>query len=553
MPRSPVRILFYAINGTGLGHVARLLAIARNARELVKTSGARADFQFLTTSDGSEIIHDFPVFKVPSKSAAVKSGVDRAEFVARSKFLISNLVAQFRPDVLVVDTVPQGAYQEFAFLRAYARTTLLIDRHKDHDVASSDIVQLHTQLYDRVIVPDWESESARYPAPPSIRTRRRFVGPVHGYDPSGNPSRQEVRRYFDVDGPHRLVYVSAGGGGDQEAPAELRALVDAFAIIPDVHLLVGYGPLFRGERIYRRNVTPLSEPDISRYFGALDAAVCAAGYNTYQELLAAGVPTLFFAQRKGMDRQDERVQQGARSDFHDVFDRSCPLFDPSSADPDELRQKLIGLLEGVTRQRLLRGLGARKKSIGALRSAVELLALHSTLPDSALDRRRLYEVATLRRAFRGDDNFEAVAGAFLTWRSVAATRAANADATEDAASGWKGDPSADAASGPALGWGATLLRRRAQSGYDEEKWNEFLKAFCSDGSPSTEPERRQRLDDALAAIAEHFGAEGLGAALDRLTSSVSRAALSTSLSRVAAELDARPDACPDDVLAEVVG
>lgn len=47
--------------------------------------------------------------------------------------MISNIVAGTRPDLLVMDTQPQGAYQGFVFLRDYAKATLFIDRRKDRE------------------------------------------------------------------------------------------------------------------------------------------------------------------------------------------------------------------------------------------------------------------------------------------------------------------------------------------------------------------------------------------------------------------------------------
>ena len=72
-----MKVLFYAINGVGLGHLSRLLAIARALAPLARSLGARPDLQFITTSDASELAHDFPVFKIPSWTTIAKSGAPR--------------------------------------------------------------------------------------------------------------------------------------------------------------------------------------------------------------------------------------------------------------------------------------------------------------------------------------------------------------------------------------------------------------------------------------------------------------------------------------------
>ena len=42
---------------------------------------------------------------------------------------------------------------------------------------------------------------------------------------------------------------------------------------------------------------------MSRYFNAFDAAIAAAGYNAYHELIALGVPSLFVPMHRETDDQ----------------------------------------------------------------------------------------------------------------------------------------------------------------------------------------------------------------------------------------------------------
>ena len=47
---------------------------------------------------------------------------------------------------------------------------------------------------------------------------------------------------------------------------------------------------------------------MSRYFAAFDAAVAAAGYNAYHELIALGVPSLFVPMARDTDDQPARAR-----------------------------------------------------------------------------------------------------------------------------------------------------------------------------------------------------------------------------------------------------
>jgi len=68
---------------------------------------------------------------------------------------------------------------------------------------------------------------------------------------------------------------------------------------------VGTGPLYRGQPFPGLTSVPGRAAEWSLAF---DAAICAAGYNTYGELMFAGVPTAFLPQHKLADDQEGRAQ-----------------------------------------------------------------------------------------------------------------------------------------------------------------------------------------------------------------------------------------------------
>ncbi len=385
----PVSIVFYAINGRGLGHLTRLLAIARAARTLLEAADVPADLEIVTTSEASFIADDFPVYKLPSKTAVARAGAARDRYVQRAKLIVSNLVAAQSPDLLVLDTVPYGAFQEFSFLRSYARATAYIYRHLDARSAASDLVQRHLELFDRILIPDDETRAEGYPVPRGARRRVAFTGPVTAYDAADAWDRARVRAYFGVEDGRRLVYVAAGGGGDGRDA--LEALVRAVAGDERNVVLAGYGPLHRGGCVYAKNVIPLLEGNVSRIFGGVDAAVSAAGFNSYEELLAARVPTLFFAQDKGLDRQDLRIERGLVASLHGVI--------PERADPELVRGRLDDLLEGS------RARGCVRRCRRAPRRTARCAPRWSCSGSARASRARAW-----------------IAASFTSWRLFAATR-----------------------------------------------------------------------------------------------------------------------------------
>jgi hypothetical protein len=162
------------------------------------------------------------------------------------------------------------------------------------------------------------------------------------------------------------VYLSAGGGGDPEAEAVLDSLISSLGARDDLHLLVGAGPLYRGRRWGAANITWFDAPSIWQYFGALDGAISAGGYNTFHELIYAQVPTLFYSQPKIADDQaariDEAVAAGVARQLTDVHDH------------DVIQGELETLLTPVSASQTRDACRSWLPENGARRCAMELLA-----------------------------------------------------------------------------------------------------------------------------------------------------------------------------------
>lgn len=318
--KRPIRIVCYAINGAGMGHVTRLLGVARWMRRLITfLEGVQPEVLFLTSSDASDMLADarFAAFKIPSKTVARAAALEKLEYRRLAKHFIWQTIGVFSPDLLVVDTFPSGSFDElFQILDGPFKKAFLHRNVKD-DYASRPTFRAALGFYDAVVIP--------HRAPPNFVTENHspgrakelptFTGEVVQFDREQMIERGIVRRELGVADKIRLVYISAGGGGDPTAEHALRNILESLRKIEGIHILVGAGPLYRGNRFSGPSITWCESSSVWRYFSGCDAAVSAGGYNTFHELLFAGVPSLFFAQEKIADDQWLRVisaeKQGA--------------------------------------------------------------------------------------------------------------------------------------------------------------------------------------------------------------------------------------------------
>jgi predicted glycosyltransferase len=480
------KLLFYAINGTGLGHLTRLLAVARSCRELLNGLGLEADIRFLTSSEASDIVWDFPVYKLPSKTVARTAKVSVDQFESSSKLIVINLVSSFAPDVLVVDTVPQGSYREISFLRSFVSRLVYIDRHKDPAVSQSELHQKHVALYDKILVPDHPEAAQRYHHHKDVVARRTFVGPIHMFTERDALSRTEVRERFGVEPGQRILYLTGGGGSDSRD--FLSEAIELLAADPRNFLLVGWGPLHRGRCVFRRNIVSLTDPQTRNLFQGVDAALSAGGYNTYQELLAARVPTVFYAQPKGMDRQDERISLGESRGWHLTLGR---------LDAAEAYDRVSRLWDEEVRGAILDSLQQRPEAQGRLLAATEILALHSSLSGSPINRATLIQTALWRRHWNGKD-FASEAVTARRWLKHMCHNETLEGFKEQALLTWRGHQEFD--SQALLQWAEELNE------LGEETRSELIRAWCHKKQcrPDQEAEERLRARSTIQILREHF-------------------------------------------------
>ncbi len=308
----PLRIVCYAVNGAGLGHVTRLIAIARWMRRLeTLVSGTAPEVIFLTSTEATSLLSDarFAAFKLPSKGVARASGLDVLEHRRLAKHFVWQTLGVLAPDLLVVDTFPQGSFDELLPVLDGPFKKVLVLRDVRPEFGSRPIFQAALRMYDHVVVPHAEGAS---PALAKLVERpAAWVGDVLAVDAvEGDRVALRAELGLSADGP-KLVYLSAGGGGDPDSEAALKRLVTPLREREDLHLLVGAGPLYRGRRLTGARLTWCSDPGVARFFPACDAAITAGGYNTVHELLHVGVPSAFFAQDKIADQQAERIARVA--------------------------------------------------------------------------------------------------------------------------------------------------------------------------------------------------------------------------------------------------
>lgn len=309
-----LKILSYAVNGSGLGHLTRLLALNRWLERLVLASGVTPQQCFLTTSEADTLVwqQGFASFKLPSKTAIKAGRIPIEEYLRMARQWVLGAINLWQPDVLIVDTFPNGSFHELVSGLEGIRQRVFVHRELKDSFANHQSFQAMLPLYHQILVPHMRDEGTPQ-VPPSLHARMTFTGPMLLREPYELLARPDARAQLGIASDAFAIYLSAGGGGDETAEGTLFDLLEALESDPSIHVVVGAGPLYRGRVKRGPRLTWLTGYDTGALLKGMDLAISASGYNSFTELLSAGVPTVFYAQDKVADVQEERVARAVRA------------------------------------------------------------------------------------------------------------------------------------------------------------------------------------------------------------------------------------------------
>lgn len=299
-----MKLLIYAQDTQGLGHVRRCLTIAQAVLDLRPDAAV-----LLATKSAWPAAFDlgprFDFLKLPAQLTAAAEGADRAAETAAiralRRALLREAVVHLQPNLVLIDNEPIGAQGEMLdAIDALPPNARLVFGMRDV-VDDPDAVQarwhedgVHSILEDRfarILVYGDSSlfDSLEiYQMPASVRKKSAYTGYI--CSPPHDVDEGRFRRDHSL-GDAPLVVASGGGGHDAVDMLVLTA--QAVEILdPKPRLVLVTGPLMSPTDVERttaagRNVgaTVLREVNLLDAMAAADALVTMGGYNTMVEAL----------------------------------------------------------------------------------------------------------------------------------------------------------------------------------------------------------------------------------------------------------------------------
>jgi len=356
------RVLFVPSSGIGLGHVTRLLAIARRIDDAVEPV-------FASLGQAGDVIDAFGYNSeyIPSQS---DTRVPISEWDAWFRHDLGEVIDRHEPAVVVFDgNNPTPGLVRAAL--AHGACRLVWVRRGMCPETPSPFLD-NARFFDCVIEPG--EYAAELDKGPTSRLRHEvvLVPPIRLLDDAELLSREDARREMGLAPDRPAVLVQPGSGANRDIVELTDRLVSDLRRFEGLQIIIAEWSNGAISLPHWPGTRRLRGFPISRCFAAFDFSVAAAGYNTFHEVIAHGLPTIFVA-----NRHPSMDDQGARAEFaqergaaFDLKEHEMHLF------PTLCRAMLSPEANAVLRE----GCAAFDRANGAAEAAAIIKRLASVAP-----------------------------------------------------------------------------------------------------------------------------------------------------------------------------
>ena len=333
----------------------RLRGVSRDAAPLSRLDQPELEPLFITLSAAAPVVEQMGFAVEYLASYATPASGNDYRWSRRLRGRLRAAIAEIEPRVIVFD----GTHPYEALLGALPNESATVWCRRPLWKAGSSRVPLRRAgAFDAVLEPGELAESEDRGPTVALRDRAHRVDPIVLLDRSELLPRERAEAELGLE-PGRTTVLVTLGQGAEVAAANRRALEmlagrGGVQVAALSSTLAAAGELPDGV-VHLRATYPMS-----RYFAAFDAAVAAAGYNAYHELIALGVPSLFVPMHRDTDDQPARARYAERAGLG---------LAASGPDDPRLEEQLERLLDPDARGAFATRLAALEQPRGAVDAA----------------------------------------------------------------------------------------------------------------------------------------------------------------------------------------
>ncbi len=327
------RVLFFNINGSGLGHMNRCLAYARRLR-------GRVQPVFFSLASAIEIIEEMGFeadYFVSHYWSASSSFSWNSELAIRFGLVLERV----RPTVVVFD----GTWPFQGFMTACEAYGGAAQVWSNRGLLKADTpsVPVDEEAFDLIIQPG-ELNTRVNESQLAGGRKKITVPPVCLLDDEELLDRASAREALGIPAKGNYVLFSLGPGNLKDITGIGRNLIRLFESA-GMQVVWARAPISVRDVELPSGVKSISRYPLVRYMRAFDAFVGAAGYNTCCEVVQAQIPSLLVPNTQLADDQIRRAHLVAQ--VAPVVVSACE----TEGERRESIEKLFGIIGSGTRQK----------------------------------------------------------------------------------------------------------------------------------------------------------------------------------------------------------
>lgn len=344
------RMLFVSSNGVGLGHLTRLLAVARRMPADVEPT-------FLTMSQALPIVRQcgYPVEYLPFH---VYANCDPAAWNPWFADQLGQVIDFHRAETVVFD----GGNPYQGLLDAMARRTeaklVWVRRGMWREHQNNETAIRRQRFFDLIVEPAEIASAADRGATTKNSAFATQVAPIRLLDDDEILSKEAACAEIGLDPKRPSCLIQLGSGSNRDIVSMIDTVLDRVSRVEGMQPVIAEWMISPNALDFWPGVKRLRGFPLSRYFNAFDFTVSAAGYNSFNEIVSFGLPAIFMANDHAM--MDD---QGGRARFAQDNDAAFHLPDhhPEAVGPlvSKLLDPELRTIMKANCQRISLGNGAR--------------------------------------------------------------------------------------------------------------------------------------------------------------------------------------------------
>ena len=297
-------IVLFPTNGVGFGHFTRLLSISRQIRQL----NPETEIVFFTTMPTLHVLAEEGVVCYHMPGRYRYEDMDASQWNALCEEMLNLVFTLHRPKAFVFD----GSFPYRGMLnsiKSNSNNLFKVWLRRGAIKKNSKNIPVDSIGHFNAIVRPGDSVGDDFDDETKHNIPIFKSNPIILQNLENNQNTSSIRHRMGIPKEALVCYVQLGAGQINDIESEIRITLEHLTSHDQVYTIVGESML--GERISFEHdrVRVLRDYPNSRYFHEFDFAIIAGGYNSFHEIIDAGLPAICFPNlNTGRDDQLSRAK-----------------------------------------------------------------------------------------------------------------------------------------------------------------------------------------------------------------------------------------------------